>query len=58
MLNESLIITALGMGGVFFFLFIMICFMNLLRFVCPNEQTKKSDKVALAIAYALQRKGK
>ncbi len=58
MLTESLIITALGMGGVFFFLFILVCFMNLLRFVCPNEQAKKSDKVALAIAYALQRKGK
>ena len=58
MLTESLIITALGMGGVFFFLFILVCFMNLLRFVCPCDQTKKSDKVALAIAYALQRKGK
>ena len=58
MLIESLIITALGMGSVFFFLFILVCFMNLLHFICPNQKEQKADKIALAIAYALQQKGK
>ncbi|MBQ3117585.1 MAG: hypothetical protein IJC11_04615 [Alphaproteobacteria bacterium] len=56
MITQSLIITLLGMGGVFFFLFLLICFMNLLHLCIPKSKTNL-NKVAAVIAVALNRKG-
>lgn len=57
MISESILITVLGMGSVFFFLFLLICFMHLLAlFSLPAK--KDMAKIALAIAVARhQQKG-
>ncbi len=52
MLMQSLIITLLGMGSVFFFLFLMICCMHLLHGLVGTKQEKTLDKIALAIVMA------
>lgn len=51
MFLQGLIIAGLGMGGVFFFLFLLICFMNLLQSFQGSETNR--DKIAAAIAFAL-----
>ncbi len=51
MLIQGLIIAGLGMGGVFFFLFLLVCFMNLLKAFQLSETRR--DKIAAAIAFAL-----
>lgn len=55
MLSQSLILTLLGMGVVFSFLIIMICFMNLLRIVVhaagwDKEEPKTEATVSVAPA--------
>lgn len=52
MITQSLLITVLGMGGVFFFLFLLICCMHLLEGLVPMPKNKKLEKIALAIAVA------
>lgn len=51
MFLQGLIIAGLGMGGVFFFLFLLVCFMNLLQSLRESETNR--DKIAAAIAFAL-----
>ena len=59
MITESLIITLLGMGSVFFFLFLLVCFMHLLSIVLKEDTAQNMDKKALAIVLALRaQKGK
>ncbi len=59
MIQESLMITLLGMGSVFFFLFLLVCFMHLLSVVMTGKNTNNMDKKALAIVLALtSKKGK
>lgn len=52
MITQSLLITVLGMGGVFFFLFLLVCCMHLLEGLVPMPKNKKLEKIALAIAVA------
>ncbi len=52
MITQSLLITVLGMGGVFFFLFLLVCCMHLLEGLIPMPKNKKLEKIALAIAVA------
>ncbi len=59
MIQESLMITLLGMGSVFFFLFLLVCFMHLLSVIMTEKNTNNMDKKALAIVLALtSKKGK
>ncbi len=59
MIQESLMITLLGMGSVFFFLFLLVCFMHLLSVVMMEKNKNNMDKKALAIVLALtSKKGK
>ena len=59
MIQASLMITLLGMGSVFFFLFLLVCFMHLLSVVMTEKNTNNMDKKALAIVLALtSKKGK
>lgn len=51
MFAQGLMIAALGMGGVFFFLFILICFMHLLPMFHSHDADRA--KIAAAIAVAL-----
>lgn len=51
MITEALKITIIGMGGVFFFLLMMICALNILR-VCISGSDNKLSKIAIAIALA------
>lgn len=55
MISESILITVLGMGSVFFFLFLLICFMHLLALLTGGEKKADLAKIALAIAIARQR---
>ncbi len=52
MISQSLLITVLGMGGVFFFLFLLICCMHLLEGLIPASKETVRGKIALAIALA------
>lgn len=52
MVSESILITILGMGSVFFFLFLLICFMHLLSLLTGDEKKSDLSKIALAIAIA------
>lgn len=52
MLTQSLIITLLGMGSVFFFLFLMVCSMYVLQGIVCTRQKEILDKIALAIIIA------
>lgn len=54
MVLQGLMIAGLGMGGVFFFLFLMVCAMHLLGGFASNEQDKL--KTVAAIAAALKNK--
>ncbi len=56
MVYQSLLITIMGMSSVFFFLFLLVCFMNLLRVVLDISSKKNLDKEALAIVLALKEK--
>ncbi len=56
MIEESILITVMGMGSVFFFLFLLVCFMNLLRVVLEEFSKRNFDKEALAIVLALHEK--
>lgn len=59
MITKGLIITLLGMGSVFFFLFILVCFMHLLSVLVKEDKNKNMDKKALAIVLAMTaQKGK
>ena len=59
MIEQSLIITMLGMGSVFFFLFLLVCFMNLLSLSSKAVKSDDMNKKALAIVLAMQaKKGK
>lgn len=53
MISESILITVLGMGSVFFFLFLLICFMHLLALLSVSD--KKSDLAQIALAIAVAR---
>ena len=51
MISESLVITCVGMGGVFLFLSLMIFVMESMRiFIARTEKKKVSDKIAAVIA--------
>lgn len=51
MVFEALIITCIGMGGVFLFLFLLICAMQILRIIVDNQNDiQNMDKIAAAIA--------
>ena len=56
MVYQSLLITIMGMSSVFFFLFLLVCFMNLLRVILDISSQKNLDKEALAIVLALKEK--
>ena len=56
MVYQSLLITIMGMSSVFFFFFLLVCFMNLLRVVLDISSKKNLDKEALAIVLALKEK--
>ncbi len=52
MISEALKITIIGMGGVFVFLFLLICGMNILRIALANTSRDNLSKIAAAIALA------
>lgn len=59
MIEQSFLITVMGMGCVFFFLFLLVCFMNLLRVILTGYTKQTLDKEALAVVLALkEKKGK
>ena len=59
MIDQSFLITVMGMGSVFFFLFLLVCFMNLLRVILTGYTKQTLDKEALAVVLALkEKKGK
>ncbi|MBR6729980.1 MAG: OadG family protein [Alphaproteobacteria bacterium] len=59
MIEQSFLITVMGMGSVFFFLFLLVCFMNLLRVILTGYTKQTLDKEALAVVLALkEKKGK
>ena len=51
MMQQALLITILGMGGVFAFLILLILCMNLLKKII--EKTSKSNYEKLAVALAI-----
>lgn len=60
MISEALIITAIGMAGVFLFLLLLICAMHILR-ICVAEPSGGADdeelaQVAVAITAARRKK--
>ena len=59
MITKSIIITLLGMGSVFFFLFLLVCFMNLMALFFNAKSADNKNKKALAVVLALiSQKGK
>lgn len=59
MIEQSFLITVMGMDSVFFFLFLLVCFMNLLRVILTGYTKQTLDKEALAVVLALkEKKGK
>lgn len=52
MFTEASMITLLGMGSVFFFLILLVCFMNLSAYLCKVANAKDINKVALAVVLA------
>lgn len=52
MMTEAFIITLLGMGGVFFFLFLLICVLNILRLTAGANKSSELSRIAAAIAVA------
>lgn len=59
MIEQSITITILGMGSVFFFLILLVCFMNLLSLLSKETKSTDMNKKALAIVLALHgKKGK
>ncbi len=52
MISQSLLITVLGMGGVFFFLFLLICCMHLLEGLVSVRADTAREKIAVAVALA------
>ncbi|MBR6411823.1 MAG: OadG family protein [Alphaproteobacteria bacterium] len=51
-MENAFLITAVGMGGVFAFLSLLIGAMVVLRQVIEETQPKTNDKIAVAIAIA------
>ncbi|MBR4927629.1 MAG: OadG family protein [Alphaproteobacteria bacterium] len=49
MVDKALEITLIGMGGVFFFLLILMCVLNILS-VCVPSKTEKLSKIAAVLA--------
>jgi sodium pump decarboxylase gamma subunit len=59
MIENSILITVMGMGSVFFFLFVLVCFMNLMHVLVQEFSKKDLNKQALAVVLALKaKKGK
>lgn len=58
MISQSLLITVLGMGSVFFFLFLLICCIHVLSGVVTGLQKPALNKVALAVALTKQQRFK
>lgn len=52
MMTEAFIITLLGMGSVFFFLFLLICVLNILRLTAGGTKSSELSRIAAAIAVA------
>ncbi len=52
MISDGLLITVLGMGGVFYFLFLMICCMHVLGLSGKSSQKAELEKIATAIVVA------
>jgi hypothetical protein len=50
MIWDALIITCIGMGGVFLFLFLLICGMQILRIVISGNRSQDLEKIAIAVA--------
>lgn len=58
MISQSLLITVLGMGSVFFFLFLLICCIHVLSGIVTVTHKPALNKVALAVALAKQHRFK
>lgn len=56
MILEALKITCIGMGGVFLFLFLLICSMQILRIAVADNNRRDLKKIAAAIALAHHQK--
>lgn len=52
MISNALFITAVGMGGVFAFLILLIIAMTFLRFFVNESDTSDLEKIAVAVAVA------
>jgi len=55
---EALFITALGMGGVFAFLLMLVFAMNVLSYACAKFSQNQDDLDKVALAIALTQRGK
>lgn len=56
MMTQALMITLLGMGGVFFFLILLVCAVQILRILMDQKNTSDLSKIAVAIAVAENQK--
>ena len=52
MISNALFITAVGMGGVFAFLILLIIAMTFLRLFIEETDTSDLEKIAVAVAVA------
>lgn len=52
MMTQALMIALLGMGGVFFFLVLLICALQILRLTVGASKSTRLSKIAAAIAVA------
>lgn len=55
MILNALLITGIGMGGVFAFLMLLMAGMSVLHRVIEQTDSRQSDKIAVAIAAAKAR---
>ena len=55
MILNALLITGIGMGGVFAFLMLLMAGMSVLHRVIEQTASRQSDKIAVAIAAAKAR---
>lgn len=56
MILEALMITCVGMGGVFLFLFLLICGLHILEIAAADNRRQDLAKVAAALAFVKHQK--